>query len=167
MSKVTAILGALAMVGVLAVATTACGSACVAPGGRIRVEINAAPNLNDAGQGAQHVRYQVWAVQDPAMYENADAATLATDKSLQEEGMGQVFANTKPWIKPGTSRKLAISIASEAQFSHVAIAVAYPVASKTIVALDCGEHAGYAEEDGIHDVTFTLGRDSVEAGGGD
>jgi type VI secretion system VasD/TssJ family lipoprotein len=162
----TAVVGAFAVAAALAV-TAGCGSACVAPGGRIRVAINADGDLNDAGQGPQHVRYQVWAVQDLAMYENADAASLAKDKALQEEGMGQVFANTKAWIKPGTSRKLAMSIASEGQFTHVAIAVAYPEARKTLVPLDCGEHTGYQEDDGVHSVTFTLGRDAVEAGGSD
>ena len=166
MTKFTGLVAALA-VGAMLAMTTGCGSACVAPGGRIRVDIKASPDMNNTGQGAQHVRYQVWAVQDVAMYENADAASLAKDKAPQEEGMGQVFANTKAWIKPGTSRKLAIAVASENQFSHVAIAVAYPEASKALIPLDCGEHAGYAEEDGVHTVTFTLGRDSVEVGGAD
>lgn len=158
-----AVLAAAALLG----ATTGCGSACVDAGGRVRVEVQATGDLNDAGAGPQHVRFQVWAVEDSAMYENASADALAQGRTLQDEGMGKLFATDSAWIKPGERRQLSVSIDREAQYSHVAIAVAYPGAKKLLVPLDCGEHAGYRKEDATHIVSFVLGKDAISLAAGE
>lgn len=157
----TALLAALA-------AGAGCGSSCVGEGDRLVVDVHATPDLNDAGSGPQHVRFQVWAVADRGMFDNARADALAgpDTSTFERQGMGKVFVTDSAWITPGATRQLAVRVLLDDEYTHVGIAVLYPEPQKAVVPVDCGEHPGYRREDANHHVEFTLGAHAVEVGGG-
>ncbi|MCE9637031.1 MAG: hypothetical protein K8T90_15105 [Planctomycetes bacterium] len=144
-----------------------CSSPCVAKEDRLVVDLLSAPTLNDAGVGPQHVRFQVWAVRDKAMFESARADALAESEGVEafeRQGMGRVFVTDSSWIKPASTRRVVLRVDEDSQYTHVGIAVLYPEARKILVPLDCAKHAGYTPGRPDHSVVFTLGTQTVEPG---
>lgn len=164
MNRVNAALVALSAA---AAALAGCGSPCVAKEDRLVVDLISAAGLNDAGVGPQHVRFQVWAVRDKAMFESARADALAESESVESferQGMGRVFVTDSNWIKPASTRRVVQRVEEDSQYSWVGIAVLYPEARKVLVPLDCTKHAGYTPGRPDHSVVFTLGPQTVEPG---
>lgn len=151
-----------------AAAAAGCGSPCVAKDDRIVVDVLSAATLNDAGAGPQHVRFQVWAVRDRAMFESARAEALAEAESVEtfeRQGLGRVFVTDSNWIKPSSTRRVVLRVDEDQQYTHVGIAVLYPEARKILIPVDCDRHPGYTPGRPEHGVVFTLGTQTVEPGG--
>jgi hypothetical protein len=151
-----------------ALGAAGCGSACVAKDDNIVVDVQSTRGLNDTGAGPQHVRFQVWAVANRQMFDNASAEALAGAEGVanfERQGMGKVFLTDSNWIKPESTKTVVQRVEDDKQYGWVGIAVMYPEPRKAIVALDCSEHAGYAVKKPEHHVTFTLAKSAVEAGG--
>jgi type VI secretion system VasD/TssJ family lipoprotein len=144
-----------------------CGSPCVAKGDQLVVEVIAAPNVNDTGAGAQHVRFQVWGVSSRTMFESVGAETLsdpAKVAALERQGAGRAFFDESNWIQPGTRRRLVLNVDDDEQYKAVGIAALFTRPTKAMVEVDCGEHAGYVEAKPQHRVVFVLKQQSVEIG---
>lgn len=149
-------------------ALAGCGGACVAKDDRIVVDLVSSADLNDTGSGPQHVRFQVWAVRDKAMFDGARTEALAEAEGIgtfERQGLGKVFVTDSSWIKPGSTRQVVLRVAEDEEFSHVGVAVLFPEPRKVIGALDCDERTGYKPEKPDHKLTFSLGRQSIDAGG--
>ncbi len=143
-----------------------CGSTCVAKGDRLVVDLVGASDLNDAGEGPQHVRFRVWAVRDATIFNSTDAATLAEGDAevLERQQMGKAFAVDSSWLKPGGTRRVFETISEDEQFTHVGVAVLYPQPRKELVPLDCSSRPGYSSAKPEHRVSFLLDRNSVRPG---
>jgi predicted component of type VI protein secretion system len=142
-----------------------CGS-CVAKSDRIVVDVVSSADLNDMGSGPQHVRFQVWAVRDRQMFDGARTEALAEADGVatfERQGLGKAFVTDSSWIKPGSSRQLVLKVDEDEEFTHVGIAVLYPESKKVAGALDCTERPGYSVAKPDHKLTFSLGKQSIEA----
>ena len=165
MSKPSAVLAAVLLV-------AGCGGReCGDKGDSLIVDVNTTKNLNDSGGGPQHVRFQVWAVKDKSMFENASPDALTESESVanfERQGRGKVFISESNWIKPESTRTLIQSVSDPKEYGWVGIAVAFPKPHKALVSIDCEEKQGYKatkEETTKHRVTFTIAKQSVDAGG--
>ena len=168
-----AIMGAAAA---LVLAAAGCKGTCLDTGERVAVAVHAAANLNDwQGSGPQHVKYRVWALNDVATFEalasQPDGAAGLADPAQDAARIGARFGlpfaptSTGGWITPGSSQTLPPLAASmDSQFVAVGIVVLYPQPKGAVVRIDCDEHAGYAEKDDAHEVSFKLEGTSVAPG---
>ena len=158
---------ALAVVVAASAALAGCGSPCIAKDDRLVVDVLSSASLNDAGAGPQHVRFQVWAVRDKAMFASARAEALAESEGVEtfeRQGLGKVFVTDSSWIKPSSTRRVVLRVDEDSQFTHVGIAVLYPEARKVLIPVDCAKHPGYTAGRPDHTVTFSLGTQTVEPG---
>jgi type VI secretion system VasD/TssJ family lipoprotein len=153
-----------------ALAAAGCkGTPCVAKGDQIVVDLSTSPDLNDTGAGPQHVRYQVWAISNPLMFQNASPAALTeADKSggFQQQQLGRPFLlpTESNWIQPGVAaRRLVLGVDMDEQFTHVGIVVNYANPTKLLVPLDCKPHEGYSSAKPYHNVAILLLRDRAMA----
>jgi type VI secretion system VasD/TssJ family lipoprotein len=158
--------GAVVLAAAGALALGGCGSTCVAEGDRLVVDLVGSQDMNDAGEGPQHVRFRVWAVRDAAIFQGADASALAeADPAvLERQGMGRPFATDASFLRPGGTRLLYETVAEDGQYTHVGVAVLYPQPRKELVPLDCRTRPGYRAAKPEHRVSFVLDRSTVRPG---
>jgi hypothetical protein len=153
-------LAAAVFVALCAVVLAGCGT-CVAKGDKVEVTIMSTPTLNDAGQGAQHVRFQAWAVRDPALFAKIAAERpeeLAAGQNAERFAeLGKVI-DAGEWIKPASTRSGTIEIAEDKLYTHVGLIALYTSGAKTaLVPLTCNDgEAGYSVKKPIHFVRFTM-----------
>jgi predicted component of type VI protein secretion system len=151
----------------ICLAAAGCKGTCLDAGEKVSVEVRAAANLNDSqGSGPQHVKYRVWALNDVTTFEalaaQPDGAAALADPAQDAARVGQGFglpmsAPNGGWIAPGTNQTVApLAATVDKQFAAIGIVVLFGQPKSAVVAIDCGEHDGYAEKKGVHEVTFQL-----------
>jgi hypothetical protein len=149
---------------VLAVASSAvlagCGT-CVAKGDRVEVTVMSTATLNDTGQGAQHVRFQTWAVRDAELFTKMAAERpdeLADAQNAEKfPQLGKVI-DAGEWIKPASKRSGTIEITEDKLYTHVGLIALYTGGARTaLIPLTCGDaDPGYSVKKPIHFVRFSM-----------
>jgi hypothetical protein len=161
MNRRVARLFALALAAVAAPLAAGCGSTCVAKGDRVEVNVVSTPDLNDSGQGAQHVRFQTWAVRDAALFARMAAerpeelASAANAERFPQLGKG---IDAGEWMKPASTHSGAIEVGDDKQYGFVGLIALYTLGAKTaIVPLSCNDgEPGYKVKKPVHTVRFTM-----------
>jgi hypothetical protein len=141
----------------------ACKGPCAEVGNSIQVTVTGGADLNDAGAGAQHARFKVWAVKNAAAFKAQSAAALATGEvdAVAMNTIGRAFPSESNWLTPGGVKTVVLGIDLEEQYSHVGVAVLYPTAHKKLVQL-CSGAAKKDEDAGTHSISFAAGKSQVE-----
>jgi hypothetical protein len=152
------------LVAALAVSASAalagCGT-CVAKGDRVEVTVSSTQTLNDTGQGAQHVRFQAWAVRDAALFAKMAAERPEELASAQNADrfpqLGKVI-DAGEWIKPSSVRSGTIEVTDDKLYTHVGLIALYTSGAKTaLIPLTCGDSdPGYSVKKPVHFVKFTM-----------
>jgi hypothetical protein len=165
MNRHVARMAALAAATLLA-GLAGCGSPCVAKGDRVDVTIVSSATLNDVGQGPQHVRYQVWAVRDAALFARMAAerpeelANRDNAEKFPQLGKG---IDSGEWMKPASQHSGAVDVADDNGFTHVGVIALYATGARTsLIALSCkNSDPGYGVAKPVHSVRFTMDTKSV------
>jgi predicted component of type VI protein secretion system len=165
MIRQAAWLGALALV-LLTAGLAGCGSTCVAKGDRVEVTVASTASLNDSGQGAQHVRFQVWAVKDAQLFAKMAAERpdeLANAQNADRFPQLGKAIDSGEWIKPASSRSGTVEVTDDAQFTHVGIIALYTTGARTaLIPLSCqSSDPGYGVKKPVHSVRFSMDEKGV------
>jgi len=133
----------------------------VAKGDRVEVTITSTPTLNDTGQGAQHVRFQAWAVRDAALFAKMAAERpdeLAAAQNAEKFPLLGKVIDAGEWIKPASNRSGTIEITEDKLYTHVGVIALYTTGARTaLIPLTCGDaDPGYSVKKPVHFVKFTL-----------
>ncbi len=157
----------VALSGSLAIlALAGCGSTCVAKGDRVEVSVASTDRLNNSGQGAQHVRFQAWAVRDAVLFAKMaserpdDLASAQNSEKFPQ--LGKAF-DLGEWMKPASERSGTLDVGEDSLYTHVGLIALYTRGTRTaIVPIDCASgRPEYKVTKPVHAVRFTMDETNV------